>query len=140
MLTVITGPPCAGKSTYARQHALPGDVIIDFDVIAQALGSPVSHGHDHHIWKVTADARDAAITSATYQHKRGARVWVIDSRPTHATRQRYASQGAQIVDLAAGRDELHRRALAAGRPQAWHARIDQFLDGRDPLPQGRTAW
>jgi predicted kinase len=31
MLTVVTGPPCAGKTTYVRNNAKPGDIIIDFD-------------------------------------------------------------------------------------------------------------
>lgn len=39
MLTVITGPPCGGKTQYARKHALPGEVIVDFDAIAVELGS-----------------------------------------------------------------------------------------------------
>lgn len=35
MLTVITGAPCSGKSTYLGQHARPDDIVIDFDAIAQ---------------------------------------------------------------------------------------------------------
>jgi hypothetical protein len=138
MLTVVTGPPCAGKSTYVRQHALPGDVVIDFDVIAQAFGSPVSHGHDSQFWKVAIEARDAAITAAVRLAVKGARVWVIDSRPTAAKRGWYARNGGRMVDLSADRAELHRRADAAGRPQSWHARIDTFL--ADPEPVGRTKW
>jgi predicted kinase len=139
MLTIITGPPCSGKSTYARQHALPGDIIIDFDTIAQALGSPATHGHSNHIWKVTADARDAAITAAVRCHANGARVWIADSKPTTAKRAWYAAKGARFADLDATAAELHRRATAAGRPPRWHARIDQFA-AAEPEPAPRTAW
>lgn len=138
MLTVITGAPCSGKSTYARRHALPGDVIIDFDVIAQAFGSPVSHGHDHQFWKVAIEARDAAITAALRMH--GRRIWIIDSKPAPASRDQYAAKGARFVHMEAPREELHRRVGQAGRPQSWHNRIDQFLDGKDPQPAGRTRW
>lgn len=34
VITVVTGPPCSGKSTYVRTHARPGDIIVDFDAIA----------------------------------------------------------------------------------------------------------
>jgi hypothetical protein len=140
MLTIVTGPPCAGKTTHIRQHAMPGDVIIDFDAIAQAVGSPVEHGHGDHHWKVAIEARDAAIRAAVGCHHRGARVWVIDSRPAPGKRAWYSKQGGTLVDLAAEPAELHRRATAAGRPPSWHGRIDQFLAAPGPAVQQRTRW
>lgn len=139
MLTVITGPPCSGKTTYARQHAKPGDIIVDFDLIAQALGSPVTHGHDRQFWKVAIEARDVAIRAAVQQARQGKTAWIVDSRPTEQARQAYQKAGGRIVDLAAPRDELHRRATES-RPQSWHAQIDTFLDGRDPQPRRATRW
>ena len=139
VLTVITGPPCSGKSTYARQHAKPGDIIVDFDTIAQALGSPVTHGHDRQFWKVAIEARTAAIKAAIAQCRQGATAWVVDSRPTEQARQAYLKAGGRIVDLTELREELHRRA-AEDRPPSWHARIDTFLDGRDPQPRSVTRW
>lgn len=140
MLTVITGPPCSGKTTYIRQRAKPGDITVDFDAIAQALGSPVSHGHDRAIWKVAIEARTAAIKAAVGQHQQGATAWIIDSRPTQATRRHYLDAGARIVSLSATAGELHRRADQDGRPAAWHSRIDEFLAGTDVALQPRTAW
>jgi hypothetical protein len=141
MLTIITGPPCAGKTTYMREHAKPGDIVVDFDAIAQALGSPVSHGCDRHVWKVAIEARDAAIKAAVGQSQQGATAWIIDSRPTPAARQAYTRAGARIVDLTAAPGELHRRATEAGRPASWHARIDRFLaDKQRPAPAPRTVW
>jgi hypothetical protein len=121
MLTIVTGPPCAGKTTWVRQHAKPGDIIVDFDLIAQAVGSPVTHGHDRPLWKVAIEARQAAITAAVGQARQGATAWVIDSRPTEPARQAYLKAGA-------------------GRPDSWHRRIDEFLAGPDPPPRRRHAW
>jgi broad-specificity NMP kinase len=139
MLTIITGPPCSGKTTYARTHARPGDIVVDFDALAQALGSPVSHGHDHHLWKVAIEARTAAVRAAIQQHRQGATAWIVDSRPTEAAREAYRKAGGRIVDLTATREELHRRA-SEDRPASWHARIDTFLDGHDPQPRTVTRW
>lgn len=33
-LFILCGPPASGKSTYAREHAHAGDVILDLDTIA----------------------------------------------------------------------------------------------------------
>ena len=140
MLTVITGAPCAGKSTYAQQHAMPGDIIIDYDLIAQALGSPATHGHEPHTVEVAAAAWSAAIDRALKEHARGCRAWIIDTAPIAYRRRRYTETGARIVHLTADRDELHRRA-DAGRPPTWHNRIDQYLDSsNDPAPRAKTNW
>lgn len=140
MLTIVTGPPCSGKTTYIQEHAKSGDVIVDFDAIAQALGSPVAHGHTGHIWKVAIEARDTAIATAITCHHNRATVWIIDSKPTQAARQRYIKHGAKIVDLTASAEELHARAYAAGRPREWHQRIDRFTSGTDVALQQRTRW
>jgi uncharacterized protein len=137
VLTVVTGPPCSGKSTYVREHAAAGDIVVDFDVIAQALGSPVSHGHGDFHRRVTFAARDAAIRESLALHRRGAVVWVVDSRPSAPRRRQYNVAHARFVNLSATAEELHARASAC-RPEGWHALIDEFLAG-GPGPVSR-AW
>lgn len=150
MLTVITGPPCSGKTTYARQHAVPGDVVIDFDDLAQALGSTSTHDHDPLLREITAGAWAAAVNRAVRNHHR-LRVWVIDSNPLPARRKEYDQAGARYVELAAEPAELHRRAEQDGRSRRWHAVIDQWLaggpgreqrarTGRDPQHKAGTRW
>lgn len=135
MLTVITGPPCSGKSTYLREHAQPGEIVIDFDALTQALGSPNPHDHSDPIRAVTIDMRRAAIRSAIQQHERGATVWIVDCNPE----SRMA--GAEVVSLSADPAELHRRA-SAERPAMWHELIDRHLTKRPPRSRyaGSRAW
>jgi AAA domain len=140
MLTVVTGPPCSGKSTYVRQHARPGDIIVDFDLIAQALGSPVSHGHDGQLREVAAAAWAGAVRGAITQHQAGRRAWIVDARPRPYRSEQYRQAGARIVRLEAEAAELHRRADEAGRPAGWHQRIDQYLANDDPQPRTVTRW
>ena len=125
MLTVITGAPCSGKTTYLNEHAQPGDVRIDFDTIAQALGSPVRHEHPEHVRMVTIATRRAAITAAIEQHHKGATVWIVDTNPG-ARMLAYRKAGARIVTMTADTDELYRRA-AASRPPRWRQLIDEYF-------------
>lgn len=136
MLTVVTGPPCSGKSTYAREHHRPGEVLIDFDTLAQALGSPTPHDHPDPVRWVTIAARRAAINSAIIQHEKGATVWVVHTRISDQEMRRYVQTGAEIVTLEADAAELHRRA-ATERPERWHRLIDEWqpeAPARTPRP------
>ena len=122
MLIVVTGPPCSGKTTYVNEHREPGDVIIDFDAMAQAFGAPTRE-YTPAITAVTQYARGAAIKIAITWHQRGARVWVTDCQPSEARWQQYAQAGARHVRLHVDPDELHRR-IDAERPASYHAIAD----------------
>lgn len=43
-IVLVTGPPAAGKTTYANEQAGPLDVVVDYDAISQALGSQREYG------------------------------------------------------------------------------------------------
>ena len=45
-IVLVVGPPGAGKTTYVRDHKQPSDLVVDYDAIAEALGSDATHGHD----------------------------------------------------------------------------------------------
>ena len=61
---VICGAPCSGKTTYANERAREGDVIIDLDAIASALGAGSGHMATGAVAKVARAARQAAIEEA----------------------------------------------------------------------------
>ena len=125
MITVVTGPPCSGKTTYVRSRAKPGDIVIDFDTMAQAFGSPVDHDHSPATRHVTIQARRIAIAAALTVHHQTT-VWIVDCNiPTDRMRA-YRSAGASIVVLSVDPGELHRRA-SRERPALWHRLIDQWV-------------
>lgn len=131
MLTVVTGPPCSGKTTYVRTHAQQGDIVIDFDNLAEALGSTVRHGHSPAHQQVTIAARRAAIDAAVRWHHKGTTVWIVDCTVSAKRAVMYAEAGAEIVTLSADAAELHRRAHAE-RPRKWHKLIDEWRPPAGP--------
>ncbi|MDG9703793.1 hypothetical protein [Streptomyces sp. DH37] len=120
-VTIVYGPPCAGKTTYVTQRARPGDLVLDLDAIAQALGSPNDHGHPPALIPFAIEARDAVLTRLTRAHELR-HAWVITSRADVLARL----PGAQLVTLDVPADECKRRARAAGRPPRWDAHIDRW--------------
>lgn len=103
-VTIVCGPPCAGKSTYVRENMQPGDLVVDYDDIARRLGSPVSHGHDfkyhrrveHIISKMLLDI-EIGIRP---------RAWVIRSLPEPEAREALAKQLGATVHVVDAPDDL----------------------------------
>ena len=133
MIHVIVGPPCCGKSTYVREHAKPDDLIIDYDIIAQALGAKTTHRADGLIRKAAFAAREAAITVALKESWQES--WLIHSIPSATQMDLYKSVGAEIVVLDPGYEVVIARAKKDGRPtntydgiQKWYARKTEILE------------
>jgi len=120
MIHVVTGPPCAGKSTYVREHAAAGDLRIDYDLIAQALGAENSHAAEGLVKQAAFDAREGAIAAAISQQD--AESWIIHTTPTGEHLRMYEEAGAEFVELDPGYEECMARARRDERPQ-------QTIDG-----------
>jgi predicted kinase len=134
-LTIVTGPPCAGKSTHVDEQRQPGDVVIDFDRIAAALG----HDGDQVDWSKDSShrhlarvARAAVLKTVLAGDLRDRTVWVVETNPERWQVAAYRRAGGTTVELDPGRDECHARAAAADRPAATHGEIDTWYDQHRP--------
>lgn len=134
-LIVISGPPCAGKTTHVQEHRQPGDLVLDLDTLAHALGYPTPH--IDHAQLDDHPARTAALTArASILKHRGrwtdnpATLWIIDTdgRPL---------PGAEIRTIDPGADVCHQRATLTGRHESTHAQIDQWYARHHP---GSRDW
>ncbi len=85
---VVLGPPCAGKSSYVRKTARSGDVIVDYDVLATAFGSPTPHDAPEAIAAVTSAPSRSRERFAPYRP--GTRTPWNGCRPRVADRTRRA--------------------------------------------------
>lgn len=133
-VNIIVGPPCAGKSTFVRDHAAEGDVLVDFDALATALGSGTAHDAPQDIAYVAFDARDAAIDRVL--DGLDADSWVIHTSPSQKKIDRYAAAGAVFTLLDPGLDECLARAASDGRPETVTETIKKWYADPPQLPDG----
>jgi predicted kinase len=129
VIHVVTGHICSGKSTFVREHAAAGSVVVDLDRIALALAP---EGTEHHqygeeIRDVAIAVRWIAIDQAVRLHNRGRLrdVWIVHAYPTDDDLARYHRLGAAVKVMQADAKTLRSRA-AAERP----ARMRQELERR----------
>lgn len=128
MITVVTGPPCGGKSTYVSEHARTGDIIVDMDRIALALTTDdVSH-HDYgpQVRQVARAVRSAAVTEAIKISQLSLlSVWIIDTDPRPEARRQYSLASARYVELDPGKNVCLTRLQS--RPVGNHALVKKVL-------------
>lgn len=111
--TVVAGPPCSGKSTYVQEHAKRGDLVVDFDRLAQAVGKDVEpYDYPDHIRASVREMRTALIRYGLDKVPAQYQLWVIDTAvyDRERTLQRYRNEGAEIVVLDPGMEVCLERA------------------------------
>lgn len=128
MLTVLTGPPCGGKTTKARQSAGPADIIVDLDALAVAFGYPGEHveWETSHPACLAARAARAHVINSLLNRRITCNAWIIDATPDRAMLAQYRRAGARLELVDPGREVCLERARSRpvgtiGRIEAWYA-------------------
>lgn len=123
-ITVVTGAPCSGKSTYVSEHSAAGDVVIDYDVLAQAFGSDVAHDTSGAIRRVALNAREEAIKTILEGIESPA--WIIHTTPREDWLKAYQDAGVVFHTMETTQEECLDRAAADGRPEGTEAAIKDW--------------
>lgn len=147
-LYVILGPPAAGKTTWVNEHAQPGDIVVDFDRLANALTAPGADEHDHTkpLRSVTHQARSAAITTAL-RHVSNVDVYIIHSAPRPEALSKYERHHARMVTINPGRDIVLARCSQQRSPwtmaiaESWYDTHGDNTSGSiSSSPTGSRDW
>jgi predicted kinase len=108
VITVISGAPGSGKTTYVDERAMSGDVIVDMDKLAAALTTPDIGSHDYSdlVRQVAFHARQAAVKEALKlgQSNRSINIWIVHTDPGPDLIAMYKVLGGKIVWLDPGQE------------------------------------
>lgn len=121
LIRVVTGPPCGGKSTYVREHAEAGDLIIDFDDLVEAFGGK-RYEADGLIREAAVQARRSAIEVACVSE---GTTWIIDT-----VHEDPFEEDEEVIVIDPGFDACMERAKAEGRPQSTIDGIENWYSGK----------
>lgn len=99
-VALLYGPPGSGKTTHAQREAMPGDVVLDVDLLYSALsGGLPMYDHDSRLLPFVLAARDAVLRRL--RAPSGARTaWIITTAATKAERAELLS-GLQVDEAIA---------------------------------------
>ncbi|GAA4100862.1 AAA family ATPase [Nonomuraea soli] len=141
-IVLVTGPPCAGKTTYAEHHARPGDLVLDLDAIARQQGSTRYWHHDRATLARAEQVMRREIMRLAA--RRSGRAWIIRCVPDGGSRTGLARlvRADQVVVLLPRGSTLVRRARQ--RPDtvttihAINEWLERYTEG--PLDEVIKAW
>lgn len=120
-MILVTGPPCAGKTTWVRSQALPTQTVVDFDDICEEIGAV----------RYQATPRQLALARTLWLERLPTADFVIWANPTRQQRALLRSQGANVVRVMAPMDVCLGRA-ANQRPEAWQGAIRRWFATYEP--------
>ena len=121
-VTVVCGPPAAGKSTWVAERAVRGDLVLDLDgIVAELRNAPVvEHGWDRARWLQPALRLRNQRLGALSARPVWPRAWLIVAEPKAEWRQWWWERlrPARIVVLATPDAVCVARAAAQGRDRS----------------------
>jgi len=108
-VTIVCGPPGSGKTTFAREQAGWGDLIVDVDALYVALGSLDWYEKPAGLLPFVLEARDAVIRRLARKSK-VRRAWIITGESDYSKLQAMKRRlGAEMVLLDVSANECVRR-------------------------------
>lgn len=109
-VTIVCGPPASGKSTYVKLNKQPEDLVIDLDLIKQAISMCDRDSVPNSLVPVAKDVRDF-LYSRIRKREIDSDVWVVLTNPRQAERLKREFK-AIVIHMLVDKEECLRRAMS----------------------------
>lgn len=111
---VVWGAPASGKSTYVAKNKVPGDIVLDLDLLKSALCGERERCEGHEVpLSLVLAVRDFILGQVQCGAVDCKNVWVIASLPRRAEREELRERlNAELVYIDSDYHECLRRARA----------------------------
>lgn len=95
---IIYGSPLSGKSTYVKEVAQPGDLIIDLDNIWEAISGQPRYIKPNRLKAIVFSVRDNLLECVKYRRGKWLNAYIIGGYPLAGERERLAGiLGARLI-------------------------------------------
>ena len=116
---LVYGAPLSGKTSYVRDNANEGDLIIDIDSIWQCVSGLPRYQKPNRLKAIVFKVRDTLIESVKYRYGKWNNCYLIGGYPLQSERERLIKElGAREVFIEASQAECM-------------ARLESIEDGRN---------
>ena len=80
-VTIVWGAPASGKTTYVRKHKQPGDLVVDLDLIKQAISMADKTEAGDNLLPIATKLRDQLYDIIAKREVECEHIWVIAGLP-----------------------------------------------------------
>lgn len=134
---VVYGAPCSGKTTFVKNMAKRGDLIVDVDMLFYAVSGRPMYDKPRSLNKIVFNMRDLLLDNIRTRYGKWSNAYIIGGYPHKVDRDELRRKlNAQIIYIKADKEECKLRAktergVFGGE---WMEYIDQWFDEFEPDP------
>ncbi len=126
---IVWGSPLSGKTTAVRQMMQYGDIVLDMDLLWQALTLQPEYIKPNNVRFNVFAIRDALLDQIKTRYGQWYDAYIIGGYPDKYERQKLAeSMGAELVYCESTKDECLKRLHDSGKPKGWEKYIEDWWE------------
>jgi hypothetical protein len=126
---VVWGSPLSGKTTLVRELMRPGDIVLDIDMLWQAITMQPLYSKPNNVRFNVFSVRDNLLDQIKTRYGQFYTAYVIGGYPDKYERERLAeSLGAELICCDSTMQECLERREASGKPAVWDEYIRSWWE------------
>jgi len=133
---LVYGAPLSGKTSFVRESANPGDLIVDMDSIWECVSGCERYVKPPRLNAIVFGIRDKLLEDVRYRKGKWLNAYIIGGYPLSSERERLVrSLGARDVFIDVNRDECINRLECcddARDKKEWTRFIDEWFERYSP--------